>query len=269
MFRDGVRRKCGSQPHGRGFVARSGDHTNVLRASMTHLQIAFDEFLNLAASLTDQRNHGNVGVGVSSHHAEQGAFAHAGSRDDRNSLSLADRQQTIDGANAKVQRLGDGATTKRIHCVTRWQNGHNVLKVSESINRMTQSVQNPAQNAPSDFELMITIGARDRCADGQSLAGAQRHHQRATVGQANYFCEDRRLIIHVHAARFTDASIGQNALDHHSNDSGHTALILKGIGLADRPKQLLEVIHREPPIRQILNPQDRGLPAHQILELHR
>ena len=48
------------------------------------------------------------------HGAEQGALAHAAAAEDADALSLAARQQAVDGADAGDQRLGDVLALERI-----------------------------------------------------------------------------------------------------------------------------------------------------------
>ena len=62
-------------PQHRRAVGGCRDDNRACQAFMA--EDVLDELLDLATPLADQSDHGHVGCGVSRHHAEQNALAHA------------------------------------------------------------------------------------------------------------------------------------------------------------------------------------------------
>jgi hypothetical protein len=104
---DGRRQPGTVQAHQRRIVRRRGDNHGAPHAIGS--QGIAHEILDLAAALADQSDHGNVGLGISSHHAEQHGLAHAGSCEKTDALSSADGEQRVDGAHAHIERIADRA----------------------------------------------------------------------------------------------------------------------------------------------------------------
>ncbi len=89
-------------------------HHNHRAAAPFRSQFVFKERPHFAIAFAHQRDHADVGVVVPRHHAQQRAFADAAASENPDALSFAARQQSIDGANARHQRLGDVFAVQRL-----------------------------------------------------------------------------------------------------------------------------------------------------------
>ena len=63
----------------------------------------FDELLDFTAAFTDQADNNDLGFRVTCHHAEQYAFANAGTGKQAHPLTAPDRQQGINCADANIK----------------------------------------------------------------------------------------------------------------------------------------------------------------------
>ena len=94
-----------ARAHERRLVAgRDDDHR--ARESFGAERV-LDEVAHFAAALAEQRDDVDVGLRLARDHAEQRALADARAGEDADALAAADREQAVDRANARLERLGD------------------------------------------------------------------------------------------------------------------------------------------------------------------
>jgi hypothetical protein len=127
----------------------------------TFAEAVLDEFFHLAAPFTDQADHDDVGLGEAGHHAQQHTLAHAGTGKQAQTLTAADRQQTVDAANAHVQRLADGVAFERVDCGAVQRHPVLGFHAALAVKRPTGTVEDAAEHGH---------------AHGQASGVRQRHH---------------------------------------------------------------------------------------------
>src|SRR6185437_10805499 len=108
---------------------------------------ALDEFLDFATALADQSDDDDVGGGVARHHAEQHALADAAAGKQPDPLAAPDRQQSVDGPHAHVQRLADGPSQQRIDGPAGQTHAGFGLDRSLTIQRSAGAIDNSTEQA--------------------------------------------------------------------------------------------------------------------------
>src|SRR5678816_4497365 len=81
-------------------------------------QVLLHEIADFAASLADQRDYIDIGLGVASDHSKKGTFPNSSGREHANALAFTTGQQWIDSPNANGQWPGDALPAQRIWRVT-------------------------------------------------------------------------------------------------------------------------------------------------------
>jgi hypothetical protein len=109
-------------------------------------QRVLEEVAHFAPSLSHQSEHGEVGAGVTRHHADQGAFPHAAATKDPDALPAAAGEEGIHGANAAADRLTNGDTFER-------KRGHRIQQpvllspiLGLSVEGLATSIHYPSQH---------------------------------------------------------------------------------------------------------------------------
>ena len=72
-------------------------------------EVVLEELADLAATLADQRDHGDLGVGAAGDHRQQAGLADAGAGEDAEALAAAARRQRVEGADAERRAAGRSA----------------------------------------------------------------------------------------------------------------------------------------------------------------
>ena len=116
VFGDHMGQVGGLQSQHRRHVGGRGHQHGFGHALFT--QRLLDKGLHLAAALADQADHHHVGLGEAGEHAQQHTFADTRTGDQANALPAADGQHAIDGFDAHIEHIADGATLHRVERAT-------------------------------------------------------------------------------------------------------------------------------------------------------
>ena len=100
------------QAHQRADIGGRSDDDRTAQALLA--EDLFDEFLDLATAFADQSDDDDLRRGVARHHAEQDAFADAGTGKEAHALATPDGQEGIDGTHANIERMVDRCPQHRI-----------------------------------------------------------------------------------------------------------------------------------------------------------
>src|SRR5690625_7499316 len=103
MLSDGDRHTRAFDAAHRRLVTRNGDHDRVAQSFFA--KVVGDELLHFAATFTDQCDHVDIGTRLTGNHGEKRALSDARPGEDADALCFAERQEYVDGANARVQWL--------------------------------------------------------------------------------------------------------------------------------------------------------------------
>ena len=143
-------------------------------------QLALDEFVDFAAALADQGDHGHVGLRVAGHHAHEHALADAGAGEDSQPLPAAAGEHAVDrrtpvpsGASIRGRSVaGDRGVLQA--AAARRASGCG----RPSMHCPRASITRPSRSR-TDLERARRADQPHRAAAAHAVEIAQRHHQRA------------------------------------------------------------------------------------------
>ena len=104
---DARRGEGGAQANERRSVGRCDDDDRARQAFGS--EVVLDELAHLSATFTDEREHGDRGLGAARDHRQQRRLADAGTGEDAHALAAAARDERVERAHAERQRLVDRA----------------------------------------------------------------------------------------------------------------------------------------------------------------
>jgi hypothetical protein len=148
--------------HG-GCVGRGNDHDRPGQA--LGAEVVLQELPDLSASLTDERDHRDLGIGAARDHGQEAGLADPGPRHDADALTPAARHQGVERPHAEPEggvdaRSAEGGRGLLLHPdqlepVERWT----------TIDRAAQSVEDPTTERVADADPQRAAAVVDRGPD--------------------------------------------------------------------------------------------------------
>ena len=138
------------------------------------------------------------------HRAQQRALAHAAAAEDADALAFAARQQAIDGAHARHQRLDDVLTLQRIARPAAQRISVRGGNRRSAIDGLAETVDHPAQQARTYLDPRLLAAGRHRIAHFESVDFFQRHRKHAPVAKADHLGADAPPAGCPHFAKIAD-----------------------------------------------------------------
>ncbi len=186
--------QCGFAPletHQRRSIGGSCHHHGAGTPLLT--QDILDELLHLAAPFADEPYHDHIGYRAAGHHAEQHGFTNAGASKQPHPLALTDGQHRIDGTHPDIHRLMNGATRKRIDAVLGKLHRLGGENGTETIQRLTDTVDHPAEKIHADRNTMLFGDGHHPGTGNDPLELLARHQIEAIAREADYFSLQRPI----------------------------------------------------------------------------
>ena len=153
-------------------------------------EVLLEELLDLAATLADQRDHPDVGLGAAGDLRQQRRLAHAGAGEDAQALALADRDEGVQRADADGQRLVDPAPRQRVRGLAGEVHPlHAAAEGGAAVDRAAQAVEHPAQQRRPDRDLQRHAGGAHRGAGLHAPQLAQRHAGQPVAADGDHLGE--------------------------------------------------------------------------------
>ena len=112
IFRHRQRHETGAHAQRRRPLGSGADHHRAFAS--VRPQLFFEKAAHLAIAFADHADDRDIGGIVARHGAQQSALADSAAPENAETLPLSARQQTVDGADAGDQRLGDVFAVERI-----------------------------------------------------------------------------------------------------------------------------------------------------------
>src|SRR5690606_37234536 len=119
-------------------------------------EVALDELAHLAAPLSDESDHVDVGFASPCHHSEERALPHAASGEDAKALSPAARDEGVDRANAQAERGMDGVSLEGVRRAAVHRHLLFAARRRLIVDRAAQGVEDPPFQLLAHEELKLS-----------------------------------------------------------------------------------------------------------------
>ncbi len=130
-------------------------------------EVVLDELPDLAASLADQRDHRDLGVGAARDHRQQAGLADAGAGHDAEPLTAAAGDQGVEGAHAEPDLVVDPRAAERTGGGVLHRHAGERVERGATVDGVAEAVEDTATQRVADTDLQRSAGAVHRGADGQ------------------------------------------------------------------------------------------------------
>ena len=241
ILRDSRGRHGTLDTHERRLIRRSYDDNGAFHAFRP--KIALDEVAHLTATLAHQCDDTDVSLRVAGDHREQRGLAHAGTGHDADTLSLAHRDQAIDGPHANVEALVDARPLQRV----RWRCLQRILPLAENrplvVHGIAEAIEHASQELRPHLDLQRLLRGDHFAARADALHLADRHEHDIALAKTHDFCRERRYAgeMRTHVAELADADRRSLRLDDETDDLRHLARELHGLTGRDGILKLLGI----------------------------
>ena len=174
-------------------------------------------------------------------HAEHGALTHAGTGEDTHALAAANREQTIDGANASLQGTVDGLAQQGIRGLGRERHALDRVEFPLAIDGMSEAVQYTAQQPGAHVDSERTAKRLHTCAGVQAIEFTEWHEQHAALVEAHHLGEYRAVArVAGDAAERPESDIDAGGFHHQPHHARHAAVLTEAIGARHAVEQDVE-----------------------------
>ena len=144
-------------------------------------EIVVDELVDLAATLTDQRQDDDGCVGAPGDHGEQARLAHARAGEDPHALAAPARRHGVDGPHAEGELAVDHLSAQRMRCGALDRDGVGVGEGGSVIDGPAQAVEDATEQAGADLDPHRLEGGLDGRAEVDALEVAEGHAGQAVA----------------------------------------------------------------------------------------
>ena len=172
------------QPHDRRLVRGRDDDDGAGQA--LGAEVVLEELPDLATTLADQGDDGDLGVGAAGDHRQQAGLADARTGHDAEALTATAGRQRVHGAYAEAQLLVDARAEQGVRGLVVDHHVGQVRERGAAVDRAAEAVQHPAAQVLADGDLQAETACLDVVADaetgrlGEGQAGEHtvlaRHH---------------------------------------------------------------------------------------------
>ncbi len=182
-FGDPRGRERGPDADESGLVGRGDDHDGAGQALRS--EVALDEFVDLAAALTDEGDDRHRGVGPAGHHGQQTRLADPGSGEDTEPLTPATGDEGVDGLDAERQLAVDQFAAKRMG---RRRFDPDLLRLRQRrpvVDGSSEAVEDAAEKALADPHREGTPEGFDGVTEAHAGQIAERHTGESGAGHGD------------------------------------------------------------------------------------
>ena len=191
MLRDGGREHGRPEPDQRRLIGRGADDDRTLQP--LHTEILFDEFAQLAATLTDQRDDVHVALCAARHHPEQRRFTHAAARENTDALTKPHRGEGVDRTHARGHRLADALPAEGVRRSAVQGRTPLADQRAEPVHRLPESVDRAAEQAEPDRGRGGKGRGENLAAGTEIVRLAERHEEESLIAKADDLRMNRRI----------------------------------------------------------------------------
>ena len=200
-------------------------------------EVLLDELAHLAAALADEREDGDLGLGVADDLREEGGLAAARGGEDAHALALAAGEEAVDGADAEGDGGGDDAALEG-----RGRRGLDGVVAVGAERALDVGVHRAAEAVEDAPEEVVADGDHEDVARGDDLGlggdadhGAEGGEEDGVAREADDLGLDLEVLPRVAKdADLADLDAGDGGLDDGADHLDHLALHVDGAGVLDR-----------------------------------
>ena len=219
--------------HG-GAVGGGDDEDRLLQSFGA--EVLLDELAHLAAALADEREDGDLGLGVADDLREEGGLAAAGGGEDAHALSFAAGEKAVDGADAERDGRGDDAALKGGG--RRGVDGVVAIgterAASVGVHGAAETVKDAAEEVMADGDHLDAARGDDLGLGGDADHLAEGGEKNGITREADDLGLDLEVLPGVaENAHFAHLDARDGRLDDGADDLDHLALHVDGLGVLD------------------------------------
>jgi hypothetical protein len=204
-------------------------------------KVFLNELAQFATAFADERDHVDVRIGASGHHAEEGGFADAAASEDANALAAADWREEIEDLDAGLEGLVNADAAKGIGRGIAERLGEFGAERAAIVEGLAEAIDDAADEAWADWHGGLVRGGDDVAAGGDVVELAEGHEQNAVIAEADDFrVAAMGGAVKADLADLADANAGAIGLDDEAGDLGDASDALDVMGIAQAGADLLD-----------------------------
>ncbi|MCY1281642.1 hypothetical protein D9M70_304540 [compost metagenome] len=200
-----------------------------------------EELLHLAATLADQPDHHDIGLGLPGDHAQQHALADAATGEQADALALADGEHGVDGAHADVQRLLHRAALERVD--GRQLGGQRVAaaELAEVVERLAEAVDHPAEPGLVDLQARLVARREYPRAGHQPDRLLERHQVGDLAVEADHLGFQHAAVGQLDVAALAGQALAAEAFQQQPGNPRQAPADLGQLHAVERAQRLVEL----------------------------